>query len=356
MRVRDTFDIDLLDHLTLKGNQDFLWGVGMRFSPDTITQVFPTLDFEPHQETDSIYSWFLQDQIPIVSDRLSLTLGSKFEHNNYSGFEVQPNVRLLWAPTAHQTVWAAVTRAVRTPSRLDQDFQLNDYVGVTQPFLLPTFLRIAGSKSFVSETLISSEIGYRTLVANKLYVDVAAFYNDYNDLYGYGTGTGFLQVTPAPATLIEILQLPVANALAGDTKGVEIAPDWKPFGWWELKGSYSYLHMDIHLKPGYSDLTGLVPSDNGSSPHHQIELQSQFNLPKKLELDATYRYVSALPAQSVSAYGTGDLRFGWRPTVNWELSISGQNLLQPRHAEFGSDADTIVGIKRDAYAKITWRR
>ena len=103
-------------------------------SPDTITQVYPTLDFEPHQQTDSIYSWFLQDQIPLVSDHLWLTLGSKFEHNNYSGFEVQPNVLLLWAPTAHQSLWAAVTRAVRTPSRLDQDFQLTDWQPPRQRF------------------------------------------------------------------------------------------------------------------------------------------------------------------------------------------------------------------------------
>ena len=352
--IRNTFDVDLLEHLTLKGNQDLLWGIGARWSPDTIHQKFPTLDFEPHQETDSIYSWFLQDQIPIVSNHLWLTLGSKFEYNNYSGFEIQPNVRLLWTPTAHQSAWVAVTRAVRTPSRFDQDLQLSIFVPGVRLFGLPTYIRVVGSPNFVSEKLISSEIGYRTLIFSKLYLDLAAFYNDYNDLSGYGAGSGILETSPAPTHVV--LQLPVANALSGSTNGVEVAPDWKPVDWWELKGSYSYLHLTAHTKPGFTDPTSVVSSDKGSSPQHQIQLQSQFNLPKKLELDLTFRYVSALPAQTVTAYESGDIRFGWRPTANWDLSVAGQNLLQPRHAEFGGDSNTIVGIKRSAHAKITWRR
>jgi iron complex outermembrane receptor protein len=350
--IRNTFDIDLLHHFTLKGNQDFLWGIGARWSPDTIHQKFPTLDFEPHQETDSIYSWFLQDQIPIVSNRLWLTLGSKFEHNNYSGFEIQPNVRLMWAPTAHQSVWAAVTRAVRTPSRFDQDLQLSIFSPGAQLFGLPTYVRVLGSKSFISEQVISSELGYRTLVGNRLYVDFAAFHNDYKDLYGYGPAALFVE--PSPTRVI--LQFPVANVISGTTDGIEIAPDWKPFDWWELKGSYSYLHLAVHIKPGITDFLGAVSSDNGSSPHHEMQVQSLFNLPRKFELDTTFRYLSALPAQAVAAYGSADVRFGWRPTSNWDLSVVGQNLLQPRHPEFGGDANGLVGIKRSAYAKITWRR
>jgi iron complex outermembrane recepter protein len=220
--IRNAVDIDFLYHVTLKGHQDFLVGVGARWSPDTIIQKFETLDFEPHRETDSIYSWFLQDQIPIVRNRLSLTVGSKFEHNNYSGFEVQPNARLLWTPTERQSIWGAVTRAVRTPSRLDQDLQLTVFLAPNPP----VFLRVLGSKNFVSEKLISYELGYRTLIAKGLYLDVTAFNNDYDDLYGYGAGIGFVETLPAPAHLI--LQLPLANALRGVTRGVEITPHWKP--------------------------------------------------------------------------------------------------------------------------------
>lgn len=350
--IRNTFDIDLLYH-RMMGRQDVLFGVGARWSPDNITQKFATLDFEPHQETDSIYSWFIQDQIGLVPGKLSLLLGSKFDHNNRSGFEVQPNTRLLWTPTSHQTVWAAVTRAVRTPSRLDQDLQLTDYLGTVAmgPTKVPVFLRIVGNPKFRSEHLLGTEIGYRTLVGRKLYVDFSAFRNDYNDLYGYGPGTGFLEAVPSPAHLV--LQESLANALKGDTNGGEVAPDWKPAHWLELRGSYSYLHLYVHDKPGFTDRTNTA-SDNGSSPRHQIVIQPIFNLPGKIEFDVAYRYVSALPYQNVTAYKTTDARFGWHPSHSWELSIAGQNLLQPHHAEFGSNVDTIVGIKRDVYGKITW--
>jgi iron complex outermembrane recepter protein len=345
--TRDTFDIDVLYHVNAGGRNNLLMGIGGRWSPDNIVQKFATLDFAPHQETDSIYSNFLQDQIALVPDKLALTVGSKFEHNNYSGFEVQPNVRLLWTPTAHQSFWAAVTRAVRTPSRLDQDLQLTDLLE-KNPLI---YLRVLGSKGFKSEELLGSEFGYRTLLAKKLYVDLAVFENEYNHLYGYGPGTVLLENNPARV----VLQLPLANALQGDTVGFEVAPDWKPVSWWELKGSYAFLHLHTYDRPGFTDKLNTV-SDNGSSPHHQVVAQSLFNLPKKFEFDATFRYVSALPAQMVGAYSTADVRLGWQPSPNWEFSAVGQNLLQPDHAEFGSDVATIVGIKRSAYGKITWRR
>jgi iron complex outermembrane receptor protein len=348
--IRNTYDIDVLDHMVLKGNQDFLWGVGARWSPDKIVQEVATIDFSPHQETDSLYSWFVQDQIPIVSNHLWLTVGSKFEHNNYSGFEVQPNIRLLWKPTEHQTLWAATTRAVRTPSRLDQNLQLTDFLK-SNPAI---FLRVLGSPNFNSEQLISTEAGYRTLVASRFYIDVSWFHNLYNDLYGYGNGSVSVEATPPPSHLIFLLS--VANALKGTADGVEFAPDWKPLDWWELKGSYSYLHLALTTKPGFTDPLKVVASDEGSSPNHQIQMQSLFNLPRQLECDITVRYISTLPAQGVDAYTSGDVRFGWRPRPNWELSVAGQNLLQPHHNEFAGDANTIVGIQRNAYAKITWRR
>lgn len=347
--VRNTFDIDFLYHTRFRNSQELLIGAGARWSPDRVVQNFATLDFEPHQETDSIYSWFIQDQIPLVKERLSLTVGSKFEHNNYSGFEIQPNARLLWTPTNHQTFWAAITRAVRTPSRLDQDLQLTAFLGGNPP----VYLRVLGDDSFTSEKLIGSEIGYRTLVAKSLYLDVSTFYNIYDDLYGYGTGTAFVETSPPPVRVI--LQLPLANALKGRTAGLELAPDWKPCGWLELKGSYSYLHLHVKDKTGFTDDLNTA-SDNGSSPHHQFEFQALFNLPKKFEFDGTVRYVSELPAQLVEAYTTADVRFGWRPSRAWEFSLVGQNLLQPRHPEFGADINTLVGIKRSGYLNIVWKR
>jgi iron complex outermembrane receptor protein len=357
--IRNTLDVDFMYHLLFHSRQDILLGAGARWSPDNITQKYATLNFVPQQETDSIYSWFLQDEIALVPERLSVTFGSKFERNNYSGFEVQPNARLLWTPTEHQTIWAAETRAVRTPSRLDQDLQLTDFLSATPPL----FLQVVGSKSFKSEQLVGTEAGYRTLLSGNLYLDADFFYNDYNDLYGYGPSATLVETSPAPTHIL--LQLPLANATKGDTSGAEIGPDWKPFSWWELKGSYSFLHLYVHNKAGvagpYNAL--ITASDNGSSPHHQIEMQSRFNLPKRFEADATYRFVSALPAQTstpagptVNAYSTGDFRVGWQAGEAFEISFVGQNLFQPEHPEFGGDDGPLVGIRRAYYGKITWKQ
>jgi iron complex outermembrane receptor protein len=346
--TRNTYDLDFLYHFVPTERQDALLGVGARWSHDDITNIFPTLTFTPPQETDRIYSWFIQDLIGITPKSLSLILGSKFEHNNRSGFEIQPNCRLMWMPTSHQTLWAAVTRAVRTPSRLDQDLQLTDFLVVAPP---PIYLRVVGSKNFRSEHLLGAEVGYRTLIVRNLYLDLSLFRNEYNDLYGYGPGSEYVETSPSPAHLI--LQEPLANALKGDTSGGEIAPDWKPADWLQVKGSYSYLHLYVHDKPGFSDDQNTV-SDNGSSPNHQALLQALFNLPGGFELDPTYRFVSSLPAQKVTNYNTGDVRFGWHSAHNWGLSVVGRNLMQPHHAEFGSDVNTIVGIKRDVFATIKW--
>ncbi|MGH9358849.1 MAG: TonB-dependent receptor plug domain-containing protein [Terriglobia bacterium] len=347
--TRDTFNVDFLHHLTLPHQQDFLWGLGARLSPSDFIQTVPTVDFLPHHQTDEIYNAFVQDEIPIVQDRLWLTVGSKLEHNNYTGFEVEPSARLLWTPSPRQTIWAAVSRAVRTPSRLDEDLQLTGFVTANP---LPIFVRIAGNGNFFSERLIGYEAGYRSLIRPRLYLDVAAFHNNYNYLASLGAASVFFETAPPPLRLV--IAVPYANGTMGTTDGFEISPDWRPESWWQLKGSYSYLHMDLEKRPGFTGESAAV-ADEGSSPHHEVVVQSLFNLPRHFEFDQTYRYVSALPALSVPAYGTADLRVGWRPTQHLEFSVSGQNLLQPQHVEFVSDPGLPVEIKRSAYGKLTLR-
>jgi iron complex outermembrane receptor protein len=348
--TRNTFDIDFLHHLKLPKHQDFLWGLGTRLSPGRFEQLVPTIDFLPHHLTDQIYSWFLQDEINFLDDRLALTMGSKFEHNNYTGFEVQPSARLLWSGTPRQTFWVSITRAVRTPSRIEEDIQLNFFATVTP---LPIYLRAIGNGQFRSEELIGSEAGYRALVTPNFYLDVVMFHNDYNYLSSFQVGTPFLEASPTPVhAIIPIL---TRNGIKGVTNGFELAPHWKPTKWGELKVSYSYLNMELEERSGSNDPT-TIPIDEGSSPHHQLVIQTFVNLPKKLEFDQTYRYVSDLPAQMVASYGTVDARLGWHVTPQLELSVVGHNLLQPHHAEFGGDSGGLVGIKRSAYAKITWQQ
>lgn len=346
---RDTFDIDFIHHLTLTHRQDFIWGVGARLSSGNAIPVVQTVVFSPNRLTDKLYSAFVQDEIPVVGDQLSLTVGSKFLHNTYSGFEVQPSARLLWTPRSNQTAWFAVTRAVSTPSRVDEDLQLTSLLN-SNPL---TFFRLTGDGKVFSEQLIGYETGYRTLIKPKLYIDVAAFYNSYDHLESIEPGAPFLETSPSPSHFV--LPLFFRNGILGSTNGIEIAPDWRPKHWWRLEGSYSFLNMDLRKKANSAAL-GNTASTEGASPHHQVVIQSQLNLPRNLEFDQTYRFISALPAQLVSGYGTADLRLGWRFARDFELSFEGQNLLQPHHPEFGGDPGGLVGVRRSAYARITWQK
>ncbi len=345
---RDTFDIDLVHRFALPYRQDFLWGAGVRLSSGNTTQVLPTLAFTPNHFTEKLYSALVQDEVALVSNKLSLTFGSKFLHNSYSGFEVEPGARVLWTPSSRQAVWAAVTRAVRTPSRVEEDLQLT---GLLAPDPL-TYYRITGDRKFSAESLMGYEVGYRSLVKPSFYVDIAAFYNNYDHLLSVEPGAPYSENSPPPPhTVVPFF---FRNGLLGKTSGFEIAPDWTPNGWWRLRGSYSYLYMDLNKHSTSVDTT-TAGSTEGSSPHHQIVIQSAFDFPKKLEFDQILRYVSALPTQRVGAYTTADVRFSWHASHSLELSVVGQNLFQPHHPEFGGDPGSLVGMRRSAYAKITWQ-
>jgi len=347
--TRNTFDVDFIHHLTLPGQQSFIWGLGARVSPSSFGQTIPTLDFIPHQKTNSIYSEFVQDEIPMVRNKLSLTVGAKLEHNNYTGFEVQPSARVLWTISQQQTFWAAVTRAVRTPSRIEEDFKLTGFL-LANPLI---FVEIDGNRNLVPERLIGYEAGYRKLITPQLYLDFVVFHNDYDDLVSLGSATISADPTPPPPHFT--IHFPWTNGIKGTTDGFEIAPDMKLTSWFQMRTSYSYLNIDLKLKPGSPD-NQAVSLHEGSSPHNQVTVQSRFNLPRGFEFDQTYRYVSALPAQLVSGYSTADLHFAWAATRQMEFSIVGQNLFQPEHAEFGTAPGPLVGIKRSVYAQITWRR
>jgi iron complex outermembrane receptor protein len=342
--TRNTFDIDLIHHLVLKQRNEVIWGLGARWSPSDFIQTVANLNFLPHHEDDNIYSAFVQDQIAILQNKLWLTVGSKFEHNIFTGWENEPSARLLWTPTSHQTIWGAVTRAVRTPSRIDEDMQLTGLAQVTPP----VFACICDNRQVVSETLLGYEAGYRKLVTSSLYVDVAAFHNKYNDLVSYGDESISTVVSPPPP--YTLISLRAINGVMGSTNGGEISPDWKVTHWMDLKATYSYVSLNFEDKPTHTK-TSQVSSYEGSSPHNEATAQMLFHLPKGLEFDPTYRYVGALPALAVNPYQTADVRLGWRFTREFELSVTGQNLVQPRHAEFGP-----VLIERSAYAQITWRR
>ena len=342
--TRNTFDIDLLHHFVLKQRNEIIWGFGARWSPSDIIQTVPTVNFTPHRQDDNIYSAFVQDQIAIVQNRLWLTLGSKFEHNIFTGWENEPSGRVLWTPTSHQTVWAAVTRAVRTPSRIDEDLQFTGFVSSPPPI----YVCVCDNTKFVSETLLGYEAGYRKLVNSRVYLDIAAFHNKYNDLESFGNPTISITTTPPPLAIL--VSLPFANGVMGSTSGGEFSSEWKATHRLEVKAAYSYTTMDLEDRQTKTK-TSYVSTYEGSSPHNEVTAQVLLNLPKGFEFDPTYRYVGKLSALGVNAYQTADARLGWHFAKGFDLSITGQNLLEPRHAESGP-----VFVQRSAYAQITWRR
>ncbi|HET6144577.1 MAG TPA: TonB-dependent receptor [Candidatus Acidoferrales bacterium] len=350
--LRNTFDVDYLQRFHLGSRHHFSAGLGARESQGHELEVTPGLYFSPAFRTDQLYTAFVQDSITLIPNRLTAEIGTKLLVTNYSGLEPEPSGRLLWTPTSTETFWAAVTRAVRTPSDAERDFFLSGFI-TTLPNGMPFFARFNGNPNFRSELMNGYEIGFRRLVAKSLYVDLAGFFNQYNNLFSEDIiGAPFLENTPAPPHIL--LPADFGNGLEGSTIGGEIAPEWRPTSFWTLKGSYSYLHMVIKKNPDSLDV-GDPASTTGSSPQHQVTMQSSLDLPKRVSFDLTFRYVSALPAQAIHAYSTADARLGWSVGRHLELSVVGSNLFQPSHVENGSDPGPNVAIRRNVYGKIVWR-
>jgi iron complex outermembrane receptor protein len=352
--LRNTFDFDFLQRVRLTSRNEVSWGMGARLDPVTDIEVVSGLTFVPAKRTDYLATAFLQDEISLVDSRLSLTVGTKLLWTNFTaGSVLQPSARLMWTPNASNSGWAAFTHAVRTPSDSEANFNLSGYITTTADGT-PYFARFNANPRFAPEQLNGYELGYRRLLRSSFFVDSTAFYNHYHDLFSEDiTGPTYLEDSPSPAHYL--LPAQFGNGLRANTKGVEVAPEWRPTTFWRLRGSYSYLHMNVGKSPSSLDV-GTAPGIVGSSPQHQAAIQSAFDVAKKFQLDLDYRFVSALPGQTVPAYSTADARFGWRFSGQFELSIAGRNLLQPSHAEFGGDPGPLVLIKRSAYVKLTWSR
>lgn len=349
--TRDMFDVDFLHRTPATHRQQLTYGAGIRISPSRTKMTTPTIVFTPAHKTWSIYSGFLQDQVDLLPKRLTLTVGAKLQHDNYTGFEYQPNGRLLWTPAEHATVWAAVSRAVRTPDRVDEDIRV-DLLAFTQP--QPAYARIVGNNGLRAERVVTYEGGTRFLLGRSVYTDVAVFHNSYGELLALGAPTvGPGQPPLPPGSLLVGFQY--KNGIRGSTSGFEVAPDFRVTPWWQVKASFSYLRFNLTAKPDLRNMQTLTLL-HGSSPNNQGSIQSLIDLPKRFEFDQTVRYVSALPAQNVKAYVTGNARLGWKPMDGLELSVTGENLFQPHHAEFGIEPAPNVEIKRSVYAKVVWTR
>lgn len=346
---RNTFDVDFVHHFTLTKRQDVIWGLEARLSPANVPEIVPTYVFSPDERTDQVYTAYAQDNLSLIEDKVSVTAGTKLLHSSFTGFDLEPGVRMLWTPTARSTFWAAVTRAVRTPSDIEDDLTTTTLLS-SAPL---AFMRTSGDGRFTSETLLGYEGGYRSLLTRTFSLDIAVFYNQYDHLLSLEPLQPFTETDDGtPATIYPYID---GNGVKGSTSGFEIAGDWKPKSWSRLLASYSLLNMDLQTARISHDTT-TVAQDEGSSPHHQAQLQSYFDLSRSVDLNLAFRFVGDLSYYRVPAYETGDARIAWRPVRSIELAVTGQNLLQPHHFEYGGDPGPLVGIKRNVFGSLTLRR
>lgn len=335
----DTVDVDFQHRFAFGERNAIVWGLGYRFTHDVLDNA-PNIAFLPATLDQHLYSAFVQDQIAL-GDRLELTIGTKLEHTDYTGFEVEPSIRVGWSFTDQQVLWAAVSRAVRTPSRIDRD--------ISTPAPGALIVILTGNGDFDSEELIAYEAGYRAQLGPRASIAVSAFYNDYDELRS---------TSISPPDPIFGLPFPFffENNLEGEAYGVELGATVQLLDQWRLYAGYRVLEEDIRVEAGEFDFNNTLNETNDAD--QQMTLRSALDLPGNVAVDAVLRWVDTRTvnnsgvATTVPDYVEMDLRVGWRPTETIEVSIAGHNLLDDRHPEFGVPGPGRVEIERSVYGKV----
>ncbi len=350
LESRHTLDVDFQHRFALLNWNDVVWGIAYRYSHDDVYSKEFLVTNTPSRN-DQLVSAFVQDEITLVDNYLWLTVGSKFEHNDYSGFEVQPTARLMWAPHQQHRLWAAVSRAVRTPSRVEQDTAfLQSVIPAQPPFIPAVAVSLEGNKQYDSEEVISYEVGYRTTVIDDVSIDFTAFYNNYTNLASWRQGTATFNSSKGFAELAMFTD----NDLSAKTYGFEIATVWQMLDWWRWDANYSLLKMSVN---GPNAATQVA-----HSPQQRVSLRSAITFKDDFDWDILFRYVDQrkLPEifgqANIDAYVSLDIRLAWRPIKEIELSLVGQNLLAGKRLEYGQEIiTTATKIDRGMYGKFTWR-
>lgn len=356
---RNTLDFDFQHRFRIGSLQELTWGLGYRFSHDRIRSS-QTLALTKVSENLSLYSIFLQDEITLLPDTLALIIGSRFDHNDYTGWEIQPNGRLIWTPSPQHSFWGSISRAVRTPTRAERYLQYQYYTTVMpDPFAPPpatTDLRVVvnGNDTFISETVLAYELGYRSELTRQLTFDLSLFFNQYKNLRVRNNATP----VPEPPTYTNlVLNYPLTNDSHGHSYGTELSVAWRPYEWWRLQAAYHYLRTKVYLDNGSDDDINSANTADGA-PRHQFTLRSGIDLGKQLELDLWLRAVDRvkyIDRTSIAGYVTMDARIAWKPSKNLELALVGQNLLQRRHPEYIPEFinTTPSQVPRSVYGKVT---
>ena len=331
---RDTLDVDFQSKFAPFLRHEIIWGFEYRYTEDDTDDPGP-LSFTPKSRDDELFSAFIQDEIALITKRLYLTIGSKFEHNDYSGFEYQPSVRLSWTPNRQHTLWAAISRAVRTPSRIDHDQKVEIMIPGVGPFTV-----VEGNPDYDSEELVAYELGYRINPTDRLYIDFATFYNDYDNLQT-------TEVDNMGSATFE-------NNMEADTYGIEVATHWDVTDFWRVAAGYSFLKTQFDLDES-SNAFATKNAMEKADPRHKASILSHVILPHNFEFDTALYYVDSVPISDIPSYFRLDARLGWRPTKALDMSIVLQNAFDDQHPEFPEGTIENSEIQRSVFGKITWR-
>ncbi len=330
-----TYDLEAQHSFHLDGWNAILWGAGVRLYQDRI-HLLGNVSFVPQSRQQSVADVFVQDRISL-SSQLALTAGLKLENDPYSGLAALPDLRLSAKITPHTFLWAAVSRAVRAPTRFDTN--LRDAI-------IPSILVLEGNPRFKAEKLTAYQLGVRVQPSRNASFSVSAYYNDYTDL----RSVEWIQKNPAHLPLIWSF----GNLMEGHTYGIEVWGAYQPTRWWSLSGGFSLFHSDLRFKPGSSGLGGIATA--GDDPHHQANLQSTIELGHGVYWNADLRWVGQLPNPRIAAYTELNTTLTWSLTKRLQIAVSGFNLLQPHHVEY-EEAGMPYGdeVYRSFFIQTKWR-
>jgi iron complex outermembrane receptor protein len=330
--LRDTFDLDTQQQMLFGNRHHVVFGAGARVSRGDDLGDGPGFFFDPQARTSWLVSGFVQDEVAVRQDRLFVTLGGKVERNDFSGIELQPSARLRLRLNPRHTVWGAMSRAVRMPTRFDTDLRIR----------LPNSsnLLLTGTGDFQSENVVAYEAGYRAQPMDRMSFDLATFVNRYTDLRSQ-------ELPLAPGQPIRL-----ANMLNARTAGAEMSAAIQLFPRMRLHASYTYLWKRFSFDLGSRDATGGASEAN--DPAHLWGFRTYIDLGRAAELDAMLRFASDLPSPAVPAYTELNVRLGWRVTPRFDLSVIGQNLLHDRHQEFAAGTPREY-IMRGMHLRADWR-
>ena len=344
-----TFDLDFQNTINLDERNEFIWGVGYRAVHDLFNDSnFVRLTRDEESQTTNLFSGFIQDKYAVIPNELYLTVGSKIEHNTYTGVEIQPNARFTWLPDEDQTVWGAVTRAVRTPSQSERTFT-QIIATVNNPGLGYPFQAAEFDNKFDSEDVISYELGYRIQPQDNLSLDATAFLSQYDNLRT-------TEVAIGPLTGDILVHLSPRNKAEALSKGFELSAKWDPTSDWNLTGSYSYIDLDVNLDASSTDSTGLTANLEKEVPNQMVNLLSTYKLFDGLMMDNNFYYVDDLKAYSIKNYLRFDTQLRYEAAEGIDVALIGQNLLDTQHQEFrASRYNRVSEIPRSVFGKVTLR-